>query len=398
MPAPPLSVVLSLGNGSYQAQLPQALIERGALRRLLKFQPDLEIFEPNGHGGLQSVKRYNFNSARQTSWALWTRMPGKKHSRLPVVANAWFADRSASRWATSGNIFHAWTGMCLASLKAAGKKGVATLVEHPMLHPRSWQREVLAECDRFGIKLAECPVVLPQRLIDRIEREFAECDAIAVLSKNARRSFESFPYASKVRVIAPGVDEKLFSPRVEPSKDSTFRVCYVGRIEVAKGIVYLLQAWKKLALANAELVLVGDFHPEMKALMRDNAAQNVRLLGRLPSHEVAAIYRQSSLFVFPSVNEGFGMVILEAMASGLAVIAAKGTGADDCVTHGSNGLIVPSRDSGALADSLQWCYDHPQDAQALGQAARATIESAFTRSHYNRRIIELYSSLLPPTR
>ena len=280
-------------------------------------------------------------------------------------------------------------------MRAARKNGAATLVEYPMLHPQWWQREVLAECHRFGIDPGDCPVLFPRRLIDRIEREFAECDAIVVPSTVSRRSFETFPYANKVKVINPGVDEKFFSPRLEPPMDSTFRVCYVGRIELAKGSSYLLQAWKKLALPNAELVLVGDLLPEMNALVRDYATPNVRFLGQLSRQEVAAIYRNSNVFVFPSVNEGFGMVILEAMASGLAVIAAKGTGADDCITHATNGLTVPPRNSVALADALQWCHDHPQDAIALGQKARATVESAFTLSHYNRRIIELYASLMP---
>jgi alpha-maltose-1-phosphate synthase len=264
-----------------------------------------------------------------------------------------------------------------------------------MLHPQSWQREVLAECARFGIKPAECPAVLPQRLIDRLDREFAACDAIVVPSTSARKSFESFPYAGKVKVIAPGVDENLFSPRLHPAEDSTFRVCYVGRIELAKGIGYLLQAWKNLALPHSELLLIGELRPEMNAPLQNYATPNVRLLGELSPNEVAAIYRQSNVFVFPSVNEGFGMVILEAMASGLAVIAAKGTGADDCINLDANGLIVPPRDSNALAAALQWCHAHPQDARALGHAARATIESALTLSHYNRRIIDLYSSLLP---
>jgi glycosyltransferase involved in cell wall biosynthesis len=60
-------------------------------------------------------------------------------------------------------------------------------------------------------------------------------------------------------------------------------------------------------------------------------------------------------------------------------------------------LIVPSRDPGALAESLQWAHHHPQDALALGQAARASVESSFTLSHYNHRIIDLYSSLLTST-
>jgi glycosyltransferase involved in cell wall biosynthesis len=389
-----ISVTLSIGNGSWQSALPETLLRAGMLRRLLCFRPDLEVSEPDPQGYLQVVKRHNFNRARQIVWGLWTRVPGRKQSRLPVLAHAWLSDRLASRWAASGNIFHGWTATSLASLRIAKRSGAVTLLEYPMLHPHSWQREVLAECARFGINPKNCPAVLPEQLIQRLEREFVECDKIIVPSTTARRSFEEFPYAAKAVSVPPGVDHELFRPSTH-STSRPFRVCYVGRVELAKGMGYLLQAWKRLALPNAQLVLIGEYRAEVNSLFQKYATPNVRVTNSLAPQEVAAWYRDSNVFVFPSVNEGFGMVLLEAMASGLPVIASEGTGAHDCVTHGKDGFLVPARDVDALAETLLWCYQHPNDAESIGKNARVKVEAQFTLDHYNRRITDLYRSIVP---
>jgi glycosyltransferase involved in cell wall biosynthesis len=394
MPSKPISVTLSLGNGPYQKTLPEALLLSGMLRRVLRFGPDLEVLEPNGTGFLKIVQRYDLNFARQAVWGLWTRAPGMKHSRLPVIASAWIADRQARKWAASGNVFHGWTATCLASLQVAKQAGAATLVEYPMLHPRHWQREVLAECERFNVRPRDCPSVLPERLILRMEREFAECDKIAVPSSVACRSFEDSPYAGKAVVVRPGIDHHFFTPPPDSRRPSLFRVCYVGRLELAKGLGYLLQAWKKLALPDVQLVLIGEYRTESKSLLARFAGANVRLTNVVSPQEVARWYRESSVFVFPSVNEGFGMVLLEAMASGLAVIATERTGADDCVIHGKDGFIVPARNVDALADAILWCYRHPEETRSIGKAARAKVAAQFTLAHYNRRIIHLYQSMV----
>jgi starch synthase len=394
MPSKPISVTLSLGNAPYQKTLPETLLQSGMLRRVLCFRPDLEVLEPNGAGSLKTVKRYDLNVARQALWGLWTRAPGLKHSRVPVIASAWIADRQARRWAASGHVFHGWTATCLASLRIAKQAGAVTLVEYPMLHPRSWQREVLAECERFGVSPRECPSVLPERLMQRMEREFAECDKIVVPSSAARRSFEDSPHAAKVVVVSPGIDHHFFAPPPNPHRPPLFRVCYVGRLELAKGLAYLLQAWNKLALPDAELVLIGERRVELHSLLDRFATANVRLMNVLSPLEVAQWYRESSVFVFPSVNEGLAMVLLEAMASGLAVIASEGAGAADCVTHGKDGFVVPSRNVDALADAILWCYQHPDLARSISRAARAKVEAQFTLAHYNRRIINLYHSMV----
>jgi len=90
------------------------------------------------------------------------------------------------------------------------------------------------------------------------------------------------------------------------------------------------------------------------------------------------------------------MVLLEAMASGLPVVATDRTGAPDLITHGKEGFIVPARNVEALAEAILWCYRHPDETAAMGRAARAKVEQQFTLSHHAERQIALYRSLVRP--
>lgn len=390
-----ISVTLCVASARYQKSLPTALLQHGMLHRVMRFGSDLEVFEPDGHGSLKLLRRFPlYRSVDRLLYAGRKLLPGTGISQLTSVTTCWFADRLQSKYVSPSSIVHGWSGVCLACLGTAKSQGAITIVENPTLHLQRWQDEVMAECRQFGINPRNCRAVLPTLLVRRAQREYELCDKIIVLSSVARRSFEQLGYADKTVVVWPGVDHLFFSPPVKPaSPPSSFRVCYAGRVEVAKGIGYLLQAWKRLRLHRAELLLVGEVRPEMKPLFREYASANIKLAGLLPPEAVVERYRQSSVFIFPSANEGMGMVMLEAMACGLPVIATEKTGALDCVTDGKEGFVVPARNVDALADAILWCYQHPEETMAMGRAARTRVERQFTLSHYEDRQIAMYRSL-----
>jgi len=389
-----ISVTLSFGSDPFQQRMPEALSQCGMLRRVLRFSPELAVLEPNETGSLIVVKTFpQYRLASRLLWGAWSRLPGRGRVPTPIVASAWFADRLASKYVPQSSIFQGYTALCRACLQAAKRHRAVTLVLNTSLHPRDWQREVIAECRNFSINPRHCDSALPASLIRRREREYELCDKILVLSSLAQRTFEEHGYEKKAVVVWPGVDHQFFKPPNEPRQDDLFRVCFVGRVELAKGIGYLLTAWKRLALPNAELVLIGKVYPETNLLFTKYRAENVRLLGRLPAEEVAKQYQKSSLLVLPSVHEGFGLVLLEAMASGLPVVATDRSGAVDCVEAGKEGLVVPARNAEALAEAILWCYQHRDRSRTMGRAARTKIEQRFTLAHYEARQIALYRSL-----
>ncbi len=401
MPPDSVSVTLAVGLAPYQRTLASSLLRAGMLRRVFDFSPwrDIHIQEPDGNGSLKRIKRFPvYKFSTRAAWGIWRRLPGWVRPRPPAGLTVSLADRLMARWMIPSTIFHGCTASCLVCLRTAKQQGAVTLVESASRHPRQWKEIEIEECRRFGVDSRDGTGNSTELLLRRRDREFETCDRIVVPSEAARQSFVEMGYGDKTEVVLTGVDTDFFVPNHEgPNGDKeqppVFRVCYVGRVELAKGLGYLLQAWKRLALPRAELVLVGEVKPQMQSVLKTYADASVRLRGFLLPQEMPKCYRESSLFVLPSPNEGMAQVLLEAMACGLPVVATDMTGANDCVENGKEGLIVPARDVDALADAILWCYQHRDDLRVMGRAARARIENQFTLDHYNQRQIALYRSL-----
>jgi starch synthase len=391
-----LSVTLSIGSQPIQKAVAERLQNDGTLRRIVAFPGGVQIFDPTSAEGLELVRSYRrYTVINRLMWVAWRRLPRSWRAwNLPIVLSTAYADRLASRWVPPCAIFHGWTGNCLACIRKARQFGALIMIEQATAHPNDWQEAVLEECGRFGVRPRECRAILPARLVRRMEREFEQADAIIVPSQIACKSFEKAGYADRTIVAHGGVDHHFFTPPPSPSPRDPFRVCYAGRVELLKGLPYLLQAWNHLGLANAELVLIGEVACELRSFIAQWALPNVRLLGFLSSGELAKVYRDSHLFVFPSVNEGLARVVFEAMSSGLPVVATELSGADDCITEGIEGAVVPARNVAALAVAILWHYNNPERSEAMGKAARLKIERQFTLPHYVDRVIGIYQAVV----
>jgi alpha-maltose-1-phosphate synthase len=307
---------------------------------------------------------------------------------LAVLAS----DRILADWITPSTIFHGITGSSLLCLRTAKRQGALTLVDNASRHPQHWKEAEQEEFRRFGVNNGDGSGDVGERMMRRREQEFQFCDRIVVPSAVARQSFAEMGYGDKTEVVPIGVDSDFFVPK-RSSSSSVFRVCFVGRVELAKGVGDLLQAWKRLALPGSELLLVGAVRAHAKAILRTQADSSIRLTGFLPPQLVAQCYQESTLFVLASPNEGLAQVLLEAMACGLPVVASDMSGASECVTEGKEGFIVPTRNVDRLAEAIFWCYQHRDELPVMGQAARARIEGNFTLEHYNQRMIALYRKL-----
>ena len=184
------------------------------------------------------------------------------------------------------------------------------------------------------------PVYHP-RILQKHLRELEIADYIAVTSHFTQASLLENGIAEDRILLTPlGVDAARFVPANAPN-DGRFRVLYVGQLRLRKGVQYLLEAWARLRLDNAELLLVGDVVDEFKEILHKALRQhaNITVVGH--AADPVRLYQSASVCVLPTIEDGFGLVVLEAMACGAPVILTENTGAKDCVRRDIDGFILP---------------------------------------------------------
>ncbi len=139
-----------------------------------------------------------------------------------------------------------------------------------------------------------------------------------------------------------------------------------------KGAPYLLEAWRRLkAGPAARLDVYGGVLLPSEIV---GAPEGIAFHGSVPQARLFSAFADADILVLPTLSDGFGMVVLEAMAHGLPVIVSDQAGAAEAVT-GENGLVVPAGDAAALCEALRWCLDNRDRVAAMRHAALDTARS-----------------------
>ena len=163
------------------------------------------------------------------------------------------------------------------------------------------------------------------------------------------------------------------------------KVLFVGRVNLRKGIPYLLQAFAHLDRSIAQLKVVGgiDIQGEAIAPYQDK----VHFQGSVPHGQMPQIYHDADLFIFPTISDGFGAVMLEAMATGLPVIATDNCG--DIVEDGVNGYRIPIRESEAIVAKIDLLRKEPQLLKELSLGAIATSQR-YNMEAYQSKLARIF--------
>lgn len=230
------------------------------------------------------------------------------------------------------------------------------------------------------------------RVVNKGIQEYEETDYIFTLSTYARNSFLNKNFSpKKVICVPPGLNLDNF--RRVKKEDNIFRVIYCGRLQYIKGTHHLLEAFHNLNLKNAELWLIGQLTDNIKLYLRKYGT-NCKLFGQVRNDKLYQYFSQGSVFVFPSSDDGFGKVLIEAMACGLPIIASTNCGSLDLVRPNIDGYIIPIQDVNAIQEKIQFMYDNPHSAYVMGQNALARVHANFTLTHYAERMIKALHSVL----
>jgi colanic acid/amylovoran biosynthesis glycosyltransferase len=194
-----------------------------------------------------------------------------------------------------------------------------------------------------------------------------------------------------------------FSPRIkDPS--GPVEIASVARLVEKKGVEYGVRAVAEVSRRNSSIVytVVGDgpLRPNLEHLaLQLGISDRVRFLGNRPHDEVVEVLRSASIFLAPSVTsadgdqEGIPVALMEAMSSGLPVVATEHSGIPELVEHGISGFLAPERDAGTLAVCLEQLIEHPELWPSMGEAGRRRVEADHDIEVLNDRLVDLLGCL-----
>jgi len=240
---------------------------------------------------------------------------------------------------------------------------------------------------------------VPSRVAGQVDRELELADLVLVPSRFVANQLTELGVRSGKVVVQPyGVDLSRFRPfqgNGSRREGDVIRCLYLGQISHRKGIMILLDAARRLSGRPMEFTLVGPLvSPE---LLRD-LPSNVRWLGAIAHDDAAEQLRLADLFVLPSLEDSYGLVALEAMATGLAVVVSDHAGASELITNAVDGLVVPAGQVTPLVEALQQLVNDPHLRITMGNAARRRIEADGSWDQYGLAVLDLIARQLTTAR
>jgi alpha-maltose-1-phosphate synthase len=321
-------------------------------------------------------------------WSAFRRVAGRAVPRADPLLNRKVV-LDFDRWAASKlgepSVVNGLSGFATETLSQASARGVTVFCDRGSWHILEQRRVLDEEADRIGS---------PREYFDpfMIERELLEyelVDRILVPSEPARQSFVRRGInASRVVKVPYGVDISAFSVPTEERRPGA--IVSVGTVGLRKGHHHLIEAFRILDTQSASLTLVGPVTPGWdKRLHLDQAG--VRATGPVSRSRVVEELQRASMFVLASVQEGLALVIAQAMACGLPVVATEATGVRELITDGVEGIVVPAPpDARSLAEAIDSLLTDRDRAQAMGAAARRKVESFGGWDRYGHQLVAAF--------
>jgi glycosyltransferase involved in cell wall biosynthesis len=332
------------------------------------FKPDLMLPLLKGYlkySSLSRPERYSTIDCRQSRRAAAYAV---KHSDISMLCYSYY-----------------WKGV--AEAKDAGKIKNPTYVFQ--VHPLSNQIKQIIQADRQKTRLAYSPE--PEETNSSLEdRKYLSslqyADGIICSSSFTARGLcdEGIP-SEKIRVVPYGIN---FSPRpsiIDQNQErwnnqKPFKILWVGQLAYRKGVHHFFDAIRKFSKEEIQVDIVSrsNLPDELKSLL----TKNIIFYPSIDNIELNKMYQTHHLLILPSLIEGFGLVLSEALNNGLPILCTHNTGGPDLITSGVEGFIVPPGDSGAIGETINYCLENPNLMFKMSEAA---ISTAKARSWQNFR-------------
>lgn len=292
------------------------------------------------------------------------------HTRTPLVLDeldSILFDRWAAVVLKDCDLLLGASTSSLASGRAAQRLGAAFVLDRACPDIRVQQAMMVEEARKVGGTFR----TNSPWFIERQVEEYETADFILSPSDYSRRSYPE--HLRKKVVLAPLYGRSKVSPRGPRLQGSKFVVGVVGGRPLRKGYLYLLQAWKELALPDAELrIRTSDeiyAYPVLKQLLGE--LPNVKILSYVP--DISSFYAECDAFILPSVDDGFGMALFEALANGVPSIATRSCGASELLVPDRDCLLIDAFSVEQIKEAIQRLYESRDLRERLEVSGPAAV-------------------------
>lgn len=309
--------------------------------------------------------------------------------RLLPWRNKWFDARVArTLMRRRPAAIHCCDGCALQAFRQGRALGILCILDQRTAHVKTGLRVLREEAALHPEFRDSLPLDISDWWVERCCQELELADVVLIGSAYGKQTLlENGVPERKIFVVPYAAEISRFTPRA-PRQGELFRVLFMGQVTQRKGIKYLLEAFRQLALPHAELVFNGGIVGSGKGLLPyRNSFTHINT----PYPELHRYFQTGSIFVMPSLHEGSVLAIYEALASGLPVICTPNCGS--VVRDGIEGFIVPIRDVEALQEKILLLYENPGLREEMGRRARKRAEE-FTWAAYRQQIANLLFHLL----
>lgn len=197
----------------------------------------------------------------------------------------------------------------------------------------------------------------------------------------------------QIFIIPYGVKLEDFPKRDYAPAGDSLKLIYVGQVTHRKGIHHLLNVIDQFDSESVSLKLVGTYSKSEKFVQAAKDQMNIEFCGFKTHDELLGLYQESDAFVFPTLGEGYGLVVLEAMSVGIPVLCSDHAGGNDPIVDYYNGFVFKAGDEKDLFEKIQWCLENRKQLSAMGENANTTAQG-FTWDTYYSRISEAISCIV----
>lgn len=312
-------------------------------------------------------------------------LKGKKFFRwIKLMHDVW--QWQVRREKIKGNIVHFLVhGNCYKIINQYKRKGFVIIGEVVNAHPDQQEIILKAEYAKWNLKYNAGE----QYFSEKIKQEYLLCDHLLVASTYLKNSLVREGFAeNRISVVPYAIDPKDCKKKSSwINRDSHIKLLYVGQITPRKGVIYLLKAFQQLYKTglNCSLTIVGSVDDIYQPVTASYfSLPGITHLNHVDNNSITDVMLDHDLFIMPSIEDGFGIVVSEALSVNLPVIVTSNCGSAEIIKDGKNGFVIPPFSESAIVNAVISSIEHSFEFEEIN----------ITWQHYVDRLEKFYTGIL----